>query len=46
MVLRLNDTVVNIQKEKLTFLNPNEDFKKKLIKSGATVSKLSSIFLL
>lgn len=32
--LLVDDTVSNIRREKLTFQNPSQDFKKKLIKSG------------
>lgn len=39
MFLRLDDSVVNYRKEKMTFYNPNEEFKKKLIKGGGIVSR-------
>ena len=44
MFLRLDDSVVNHQKEKLTFHNPNEEFKKKLIKGGGIVSRKFFVF--
>ena len=34
----MNDSCSNNQREKLTFLNPSEDFKKRLIKAGGLVS--------
>lgn len=37
--LLVGDSVSNLRREKLTFQNPSEDFKKKLIKSGGVSYK-------
>lgn len=34
LYLHTNDTVVNTRREKLTFLDPSAEFKKKLLKAG------------
>jgi len=45
LYLRVNEICNNSRREKLTFQNPNNDFKKKLLKAGG-VSKLSLLLSL
>lgn len=39
LYLRLDDAVSNTRREKLTFQNPSNDFKKKLLKAGGVSLK-------
>ena len=45
LFLRTDSTCSNSRREKLTFQNPNEDFKRKLLKAGGVSSPALCIYL-
>jgi YEATS domain-containing protein 1/3 len=46
LYLRLDDAVSNTRREKLTFQNPSNDFKKKLLKAGGVSIKCFIFYFL